>query len=621
MEYLLKVSAVIAIFYLCYKLFLQRDTFFEHNRWFLLLGLVTSFLVPLFVIPNYIEYAPTETAIYSYENIPLTSENKQSTNILDYFPFIYGLGVLCFSIRFLIQLGSLSVVIFKNKSVKDGRYTFVKTKKNISPFSFFNWIVYNPTNFTQTDLDQIITHEKAHANQYHSIDILFTQLVNIVLWFNPFIWFYNKDLKQNLEFIADKTAQNNLKCKKSYQTILLKTSIPTHQMALSNNFYNSLIKKRIVMLHKSKSKKINQIKYALVIPLLVLFLMSFNTKDIYIEKEATNFESSIVHDALSENNFDSLLEETRPNIVVDEEKSASKPNKVKPKVNSIIKKNVAKSISKVFQEKTEITIDKNTTDASFNKINTSLKSKGITSKFKSVKRNSQGEIIAIKINVNSETSNANYNISSDDPIKPIIILIDNGGKTISIGNKSINNVVILNESDKTIKLKSAKIDSNNMVIKTNSGKDPIYIVKGKVLSKDEFEEINPKQIKSVTVLKGEKAEAKYGDEGKNGVVIIEKKKNSEIIIDLDNDDDENEKEIIYIKENDNNESKFIIKGTNTNKKDNPLIIIDGKETLDKMKDLDPDDIKEMKVIKGKKAIEKYGEKGENGVIEIITNKK
>ncbi|MGC1205710.1 MAG: M56 family metallopeptidase, partial [Flavobacteriaceae bacterium] len=430
MEYLLKVSAVVAIFYVCYKLFLQRDTFFEHNRWFLLFGLVTSFLVPFFVIPNYIEYVPTETAFLNYENISVTNETEKAFNILDYFPLIYGLGVLCFLIRFLIQLSSLSVVIFKNENVKDGRYTFVKTNKNISPFSFFNWIVYNPTNFTKTDLDQIITHEKAHANQFHSIDILLTQLVNIVLWFNPIIWFYNKDLKQNLEFIADKTAQNKLKCKKSYQTILLKTSIPSHQMVLSNNFYNSLIKKRIVMLHKSKSKKINQIKFALVIPLLAIFLMSFNTKDIYIEKDAPTLESSIIDDTLSENNFESLIEETKSNISLEDDKSPSKP----ASVNSKIKKSVEKPISKVVQEKTEITIDKNTTDASLHKISASLKDKGIDSKFKSVKRNNQGEIIAIKIKVSSKVSNANYNINSDEPIKPVLILIDNGGKNISIGN-------------------------------------------------------------------------------------------------------------------------------------------------------------------------------------------
>ena len=97
------------------------------------------------------------------------------------------------------------------------------------------------------------------------------------------VWLYKKDLKQNLEFIADKNAQANTNCKKSYQHLLLKTSVPNYQVALTNNFYNSSIKKRIVMLHKNRSHKRNQLKFLLVLPALVLFLMSFNTKEIYIQ--------------------------------------------------------------------------------------------------------------------------------------------------------------------------------------------------------------------------------------------------------------------------------------------------------------------------------------------------
>ena len=111
-------------------------------------------------------------------------------------------------------------------------------------------------------MEQIIAHEKVHANQYHSIDILLTQLACVVLWFNPFIWLYNKDLKQNLEFSADHDTVNNAVCKKAYQYTLLKTSVPTYQLALSNNFYNSLIKKRIVMLQKSKSAAQAKLSFA-----------------------------------------------------------------------------------------------------------------------------------------------------------------------------------------------------------------------------------------------------------------------------------------------------------------------------------------------------------------------
>src|SRR5690606_30024743 len=118
MEYLLKVAAVVTIFYGIYKLFLQRDTFFESNRWFLLMGLVSSLLIPLIVIPLYIEYMPV-----SFENILITEQHtteirEKHFNIFDYVPFIYGLGVVFFSGCFLMQLLSLIKVIHKNKGLK-----------------------------------------------------------------------------------------------------------------------------------------------------------------------------------------------------------------------------------------------------------------------------------------------------------------------------------------------------------------------------------------------------------------------------------------------------------------------------------------------------------------------
>ena len=145
------------------------------------------------------------------------------------------------------------------------------------PFSFFKYIVFNKTQFNDTELTHIINHEKVHAKQYHSLDIILVQLASALFWFNPFIWLYKKEIQQNLEFIADKEAQNISKCEKSYQTLLLKSSVPNYQLVLANNFYNSLIKKRIVMLHKSKSNNLKMWKYALVLPVLAVFLMSANT--------------------------------------------------------------------------------------------------------------------------------------------------------------------------------------------------------------------------------------------------------------------------------------------------------------------------------------------------------
>jgi bla regulator protein BlaR1 len=631
MEYLFKTSAVIAIFYLSYKLFLERDTFFESNRWFLLLGLVTAFILPFMVIPIYVESTSIDLSNYVF-NTQVDSQNAvKPFDVMTYLPVVYGLGVAFFSIRFIIQFISLAFVIIKNKSEIKGKFQYIKTTHNVSPFSFFNWIVYNPIQFSETELDQIITHEKVHVTDRHSFDILLTQISCIVLWFNPFIWFYNKDLKQNLEFIADQETANKTECKKSYQYTLLKTSVPIHQMALSNNFYNSLIKKRIVMLHKSKSKKINQIKYALVIPLLALFLMSFNTEKIYVTK-----------------NKSPLTEELLKNEVI------------------------------------EVIITKDFKDKDFENLKAKLKSEGYSATFKKVKRNTKDEIIAIKIEVTSKSANAHFNIDGDEPIEPVKITIEDNGKNISIGNgnfkKGKHMVFVTEDGDKHKKdpLGSEKnvfviktgdnddeftaeeiiikngdtmhlVKSNNahdvlidsdddiifikkdskdkkihkiVKIKTNGKEDginwisdndknvivngkndtkvkiissdaeaPIMMLNGKEISHEEMEKIDPNTIDNIDVIKGDAAIKKYGNKGKNGIILISSK---------------NE-----------NSSKYTLKMSGE-----ALYKVDGKEVRKDVVDtLNPDDIESVNVLKGDAAIKKYGEKAKNGVIEITTKKK
>ncbi|MCP4055405.1 MAG: M56 family metallopeptidase, partial [Mesoflavibacter sp.] len=178
-------------------------------------------------------------------------------------------------------------------SKSENKYKLIETTSHIAPFSFFNNIVVNPNNFNEKELEQVIAHEKTHAKQLHSIDVLICNLLTVVLWFNPFSWLYKKEILQNLEFIADQQANAKSKSVKSYQKLLLKTSLSQNQLSISNNFYQSLIKKRIIMLQKSKSKKRNLFKLTLVTPVIALFLMSFNTKEIYISNNNTSANNSV----------------------------------------------------------------------------------------------------------------------------------------------------------------------------------------------------------------------------------------------------------------------------------------------------------------------------------------
>jgi len=236
MELLLNASGVTIVFYFFYNLFLKKDTFFKANRIFLVSGLVLSLIFPFIVIPEYIEYIPVNITNFVFESTSINQNTEPKTDNSFNFILLYLLGVIIFTIQFIIQLFSVFAIIVKHKKERNGAYSFIKTTKKIAPFSFFNWIVYNPNQFNLNELEQIIKHEKTHAKQYHSLDVLFTQIICIILWFNPIIWLYRKSLKQNLEFLADQTTSNNFNCKKSYQYTLLKASIPNHRL-ISYQFY------------------------------------------------------------------------------------------------------------------------------------------------------------------------------------------------------------------------------------------------------------------------------------------------------------------------------------------------------------------------------------------------
>jgi len=613
MEYLLKASAVVTLFYLCYKLFLQRETFFESNRWFLLTGLVIAFTMPFIVIPIYVtpEPAQLQNIVITGDTIPIISVTTENTfDLLQLIIGIYSIGTLFFLGRFIWQFGSLGFILLNNDRKKNGRYTYIKTNNTTSPFSFFKWIVYNPKQFSQVELKQILTHEKIHAGQYHSIDIILTQLASIVFWFNPFIWLYKKELQQNLEFIADQNTQEQFNCKKSYQHLLLKTSVPNYEMALTNNFYNSLIKKRIIMLHQNRSQNKNQWKYALVIPVLTLFLMSFNTKEIIKYNEVTNPNKSINDSFIDKGDIEMVL------------------------------------------------ITKDFTQADFNKLKKEFADKGITLKFKNIKRNSEGEITALKINAASKKTTANFHTDSDDPIDPIKITVDNERNKISIGNSS--NLHFVEEYVHETKNGNTKKSNNTFVVRSAEVKEYVSKKDGNVFvyssskahDKDHKYEIRVKgDDDKIIIKKGHTVhEIKTDDTNKDHNVILISEEDEEqkieiihgdtiktkgnvqlsgnVVIDIDTDVNSKVTQLTY---DENKAYEFKTLGNNSNinfhisgdpKKD-PLFMVNDKEVSKKDLDkhVDPNNIESVTVLKGASATTTYGNKAKNGVVVITLKNK
>lgn len=294
--HILKASLLALLFLLTYWIFLRKETLYTSNRIYLLAGVVISALLPFVQLTKtiWVQREPI-----SYGNIvPLeTSESLVQEPVFNWGLLlfsIYSIGVFFFLSRILIQLWSMKRLKEVSEVMLEKDIKHVRSKQQLSPFSFFKNIFYCPTQFSRTELHTILIHEKAHARQYHSLDVLFIQFACALLWFNPLIWVFKFYIKQNLEFLADNATLKDVTDKKHYQYLLLKQAIITQQFGITNSFYNSLIKKRIIMLNQNQSKSIHALKLLFILPFLVLFLWSFNSKEEvkFIDVENKTIESN-----------------------------------------------------------------------------------------------------------------------------------------------------------------------------------------------------------------------------------------------------------------------------------------------------------------------------------------
>jgi len=375
--HLMKSSALIAAFLLAYYFLLRKETFFKSNRWFLLFGLVTSVLLPLVTFKKvvFVEAAPK----MDWVNVPVSTiaappAETFEINWLIVAAGIYAIGVLVLLLRFAIDFRSLSKVLSGKKVQQQADFKFIDVVENVAPFSYFNYIVYNSGLYSEAELANVLEHEKVHCDQNHTADVLITRLFCIVFWYNPFVWLYQKAVLQNLEFIADAEALKNISDKTAYQITLLKVTTHEHCVAISNHFFQSLIKKRIVMLNKNQSTKWNSWKYLLIVPALAAFMFYFQVKVIAQEKPMA----------------------------------------------------VAELTAK---EPITLVIDKNSTDAELKEKTAAAKENGIALKFSKVKRNAAGEIVSIKAEYKEKSTDKKgvYQVSGDEPIKTLRFFKRNNG--------------------------------------------------------------------------------------------------------------------------------------------------------------------------------------------------
>lgn len=303
--YIIQLSVFLLLFWGVYELFLKKETFFTYNRWYLLLTPIISALLP-FLSFNVLESYAVEAqqlvqlpAVFIGDPVVQEIPNQTVTNPTNSISFFekyawwlaYGSGMMISLLLFIKK-------IFQFQQFrKQGRVTYLNDLKlvevnNSSMACTFFKTIYLGSDLAETEKDQILKHEQVHAQQYHSLDLLFFEILKIAIWFNPVVYFYQKQITNLHEYIADAEATKNSD-KKSYYESLLKVAFGSEQISFINQFFNhSLIKKRILMLQKSKSARAAKFKFLILIPLIFAMLTYVSCSDTtnLIDGENENME-------------------------------------------------------------------------------------------------------------------------------------------------------------------------------------------------------------------------------------------------------------------------------------------------------------------------------------------
>lgn len=590
LNYILEVNLCWFGFYLLYGLVLSKETFFEYNRWYLLGGLVGGLLIPLVEYQIIIEQIADSSAITgldlaalaNMESAAVVVEEMSYRELLLKGAFIiYCLGALILGLRFVFGLSRIAFLYLGGSKQPRPGYALIRTASVHPPFSFFHWLFQSQQiPLDKADEEKIITHEIEHIRQWHSLDVLLVELIGIVLWFSPLVWLYRRSLRMIHEYQADEAVLQTTK-RKTYGHLLIRQSMSGPPIAIANHFIHSQLKKRLTMMTKKKSTQQSLVKYTFILPLLALFLMAFAPTKVYkvVAPDTTSIS----------------LEDPGPDL-----------DKIKQALSAILAKRA---------------YAKTNMDGDIAGKFASTYDEYIAS-FPAHKKEITKIAVSVANQYEMDTKVVDNQLQSGQFRQPFKKQTVTEGLTIvkeETSDNTVGKIIIRNKETQSL--------------------TPLYIVDGKVSTKTIVEVMDPNDIATINVFKGEKAEAVYGEDGANGVVEIHTKGAvglAEVKEELQQDKniDASEKTTFTIKTAEDASVKaeldkqgkptIKIRSTTSETDKQPLFVVDDEifERNDgspgELKDLDPNDIASINVLKGQSAFDKYGAKGDNGVVEIYT---
>lgn len=293
--YSIKVAICLAAFYLFYKLLLSRDTFHAFNRATLLLLMLLSLVLP------FVNISVDEPTV-AYDGM-VQIEQLLAMGVVDDGPApsgptliqvlfaIYIIGVALFLVGEICSLVRLHRLISGKYSVTtaDG-VKIVVIDDDVAPFSWFNNIVISRSDY-ESGRSEILIHEKAHIARRHSLDIMLCNMLLIFQWFNPAAWLLRRELQNIHEYEADEAVIQSGADASEYQLLLIRKAVGERLFSMANNLNHNSLKKRITMMLIKKSNPWNRAKILLTVPVAAIAVVAFATP------KAESLSKEIEHDS------------------------------------------------------------------------------------------------------------------------------------------------------------------------------------------------------------------------------------------------------------------------------------------------------------------------------------
>ena len=289
--YDLKVAVLIAVFYFCYRLLMERETMHRLNRIVLLSSILLSLVLPLCVITLHetIEVEPmrvvdrpelviTELGSISADETvtPSIEANRMESMKYLFQPSvifaIFIIGLFCRSLYIAKSYRQLRRMIKDSEqhSLEDG-VTLAVVDLPVAPFSWMHTIVLGRTDYEERN-PSILAHERGHILLHHSWDIVFVEVLTALQWFNPVVWLLRRDLRTIHEYEADASVLSSGSDVSQYIQLLMRKATGTKACTLANGINNSTTKKRINMMLVNKSPRRNSLKLLAMIPIVGITL-------------------------------------------------------------------------------------------------------------------------------------------------------------------------------------------------------------------------------------------------------------------------------------------------------------------------------------------------------------